>query len=103
MYDCLETQDVGMLQERDHAGILRASRLTCEPLVLGPALAMLRRPGVVCFSWKFSSPKVLHPPTHIDPLSGDVSWGEPPRQMESRINFLPAPREGVGPFPPMPS
>lgn len=27
----------------------------CEPLVLGPALAMERRPGLVCFNWKFSS------------------------------------------------
>ncbi len=26
-----------------------------EPLVLGPALAMLRRKGLVCFNWKFSS------------------------------------------------
>jgi hypothetical protein len=27
----------------------------CEPFVLGPELAMLRVPGAVCFSWKFSS------------------------------------------------
>ncbi len=29
------------------------------PLVLGPALAMLSRPGFSCFSWKFSSGNVL--------------------------------------------
>ena len=29
------------------------------PLVLGPALAMLSRPGFSCFSWKFSSANVL--------------------------------------------
>ena len=30
-------------------------RKNCEPLVFGPALAMLRMPGPVCFSLKFSS------------------------------------------------
>ena len=30
-------------------------RVTCDPLVLGPALAMLRRPGVSCLRVKFSS------------------------------------------------
>ena len=28
-----------------------------DPLVLAPALAIERRPGLVCFSWKFSSGK----------------------------------------------
>ena len=32
----------------------------CDPFVLGPAFAMLRRPGLSCFSWKFSSANVLH-------------------------------------------
>jgi hypothetical protein len=34
-----------------------------EPLVLGPAFAMERRPGLECLSWKFSS---RSPPIKID-------------------------------------
>ena len=36
-------------------GVFTVQRKNCEPLVFGPALAMLRTPGPVCFSLKFSS------------------------------------------------
>ena len=49
--------------------VLTVHRKNCEPLVLGPALAMDRVPGPVCFSWKFSSanfcPKMDSPPVPL--------------------------------------
>jgi hypothetical protein len=41
---------------------LHASHLltNCDPLVPGPALAMLRIPGPVCVNLKFSSGNFLH-------------------------------------------
>ena len=41
-------------QLTDH-WVLTVQRKNWDPLVLGPALAMDRIPGPVCFSWKFSS------------------------------------------------
>merc|ERR1719408_1126916 len=35
--------------------VFTVQRKNCEPLVPGPAFAMERTPGPVCFSWKFSS------------------------------------------------
>merc|ERR1719336_849003 len=35
--------------------VFTVQRKNCEPLVLGPALAMERMPGPVCFRVKFSS------------------------------------------------
>merc|ERR1711933_438985 len=35
--------------------VLTVHRKNCEPLVLGPAFAMERMPGPVCFNVKFSS------------------------------------------------
>ena len=35
--------------------VLTVQRKNWDPLVLGPALAMERIPGPVCFNWKFSS------------------------------------------------
>ena len=35
--------------------VFAVQRKNCEPLVFGPALAMLRTPGPVCLSVKFSS------------------------------------------------
>merc|ERR1712226_1803586 len=39
--------------------VLAVQRKNWDPLVLGPALAMERTPGPVCFSWKFSSLNLL--------------------------------------------
>lgn len=38
-----------------HVKDTMSSYLTCEPFVLGPALAMDRYPGAACFRLKFSS------------------------------------------------
>jgi len=35
--------------------VLTVHKKNCEPFVPGPALAIERTPGPVCFSWKFSS------------------------------------------------
>merc|ERR1711935_985920 len=39
--------------------VLAVQRKNCEPLVLGPALAMERTPGPVCLRVKFSSSNLL--------------------------------------------
>ena len=61
-------QERGKLQEEPPTLLLAVVEATerahvmknWEPFVFGPALAMLRRPGLSCFNWKFSSANVLH-------------------------------------------
>jgi hypothetical protein len=42
-------------EETTHHSVLTVQRKNCEPLVLGPALAIERMPGPVCLWMKFSS------------------------------------------------
>lgn len=41
--------------DQAYQAVLAVQMKNCDPLVLGPALAMDRIPGPVCLNWKFSS------------------------------------------------
>lgn len=49
------TPELALLQPLTHHSVLAVQMKNWEPFVLGPALAMDRMPGPVCFRMKFSS------------------------------------------------
>lgn len=76
-----------------HHWVFTVQMKNCDPLVLGPALAILSIPDPVCFSWKFSSanfsPYMDFPPVPLPRVKSppyQVTWSDTWQKTRTHLN-----------------